>query len=220
MIDGVAELHEVVLAALDLFAGTPPPAFRMPPARRRVVVASGNALATGRILFADEPAVIVSESRYRDLLDREADFDAAVVISASGAKHAPTIARDLRARGLDPVLITCEPGSPAAALLPAGRVIATPSAPEPVTYNTSTYLGMILARTGEDPALIRRHILERVAPALPDFADFGAFYLMVPPEFEAMAPMFVTKFDELFGGRVAGRCYTTEQTMHGKTVVP
>jgi hypothetical protein len=32
--------------------------------------------------------------------------------------------------------------------------------------------------------------------------------------------MFMTKFDELFGGRVNGRCYTSEQTLHAKTVVP
>ena len=32
--------------------------------------------------------------------------------------------------------------------------------------------------------------------------------------------MFITKFDELFGGRINGRCYTPEQTLHAKTVVP
>jgi hypothetical protein len=214
------ELHDVVLDALDFFAATPMPPFRLPPARRRLVVASGNALPTGRILFADEPAVFASEGQYAATLARERDIDAAVVISASGTKHAPRIIQDLAARGVPPSLVTCEPASPAAAQLPAERVVATRSRPEPITYNTSTYMGMILAKTREDPQRIRRHIVERVQPLLPDLAAYGAFYLMVPPTFEAMAPMFVTKFDELFGGRIAGRCYTTEQTMHAKTVVP
>ncbi len=213
-------LDEVVLDALAHFAATPVPAFRLPPARRRLVVASGNALPTGRILFADEPAVFASEGQYADALARDPGIDAAVVISASGTKHAPALVRELETRGLRPSLVTCEPASPAAALLPPERVMATTSRPEPITYNTSTYMGMMLAKTGEDPGRIRRHILERVQPMLPDFAAFQAFYVMVPPAFEVMTPMFVTKFDELFGGRLAGRCYTTEQTLHAKTVVP
>src|ERR1035441_4045818 len=40
------------------------------------------------------------------------------------------------------------------------------------------------------------------------------------PVFEAVHGAPATKFDELFGGRLTGRCYTTEQTLHAKTVVP
>jgi len=216
----IAGLDEVVLDALEHFIATPVPAFRLPAARRRLVVASGNALPTGRILFADEPAAFASEGQYGAVLARESDIDAAAVISASGTKHAPALIRDLEARGLRPALVTCEPASPAAALLPPERVVATTSRPEPITYNTSTYMGMMLAKTGEDPRRIRQHIVEHVQALLPDFTKSQAFYVMVPPAFEAMTPMFVTKFDELFGGRVAGRCYTTEQTLHAKTVVP
>jgi hypothetical protein len=81
-------------------------------------------------------------------------------------------------------------------------------------------MGMMLTRTGEDPAAIERHITGVVADLVADLGESGAYYLMVRPEFECEREMFVTKFDELFGGRVAGRCYTPEQTLHAKTVVP
>ncbi len=216
----IADLHEVVLHALDLHSSYEIPELRLPPARRRLVVASGNALPTGRILFAEEPALFASESQYEARLAGAPDIDHAVVISASGTKHAPIVLADLIQRGLEPHLITAEPKSPAARLLPAERVVATRSLPEPLTYNTSTYLGMILAKTREDPARIKRFILDEIDPALPDFQPYRAFYLMLRPRFEVEQPMFVTKFDELFGGRLTGRCYTSEQTLHAKTVVP
>lgn len=184
------------------------------------MVASGNALPTGRILFAEERAVFAGEGQHFAILEREPDIDSALVVPASGHKHAPLIVHVLLERDLAPYLVTCDAGAPAARLLPAERVIETRSNPEPITYNTSTYMGMILARTREDPARIRRHLGEVVRPLLPDFNRYEAFYLMVLPEFEAEVPIFVTKFDELFGGRVNGRCYTTEQTLHAKTVVP
>jgi hypothetical protein len=214
------DLHEVVLAALDLHASYDLPELRLPPARRRLVIASGNALPTGRILFGGERALFSDEGVYTAVLEREPEVDAAVVVSASGRKHAPLIVQDLLKRDLPAYLVTCDGGSPAARVLPPERVVETRSNPEPITYNTSSYMGMILARTREDPARIRRHLEEVVRPLLPDFNRYQAFYLLVLPEFEVEVPMFVTKFDELFGGRVNGRCYTTEQTLHAKTVVP
>jgi hypothetical protein len=216
----IPDLHQVVIEALDLHASYEIPRLQLGPARRRLVVASGNALPTGRIVFSDEDAVFCDEGQYEAALERAPGVDSAVVISASGQKHAPIILGELLKRGLSSHLITCDAGSPAAKLLPSGRVVATRSKPEPITYNTSTYMGMILAKTREDPAKIRRHLLENVLPLTSDLGRYQAFYLMVLPKFEAELPMFVTKFDELFGGRVIGRCYTAEQTLHAKTVVP
>jgi hypothetical protein len=184
------------------------------------VIASGNALPTGRILFSGERVVFSDEGQYGAVLKANPDVDASVVISASGSKHAPILIGDLIKRRLRPHLITCSPQSPAAMMLPAERVLATRSNPEPITYNTSTYLGMILSRTRENPLKIKRHLLKAVQPRLANLAKFKAFYLLLPSEFEAVAPMFVTKFDELFGGRVTGRCYTVDQTLHAKTVIP
>lgn len=218
--NSLPDLHEVVIQALDLHGSYPIPALGLGPARRRLVVASGNALPTGRILFAQEDALFCDEGQYQAAIERHPDVDSVVVISASGKKHAPILVGDLLAHGLPVHLLTCNAESPAAALLPPNRVIATRSNLEPITYNTSTYLGMVLAGTREDPIAIKRHLLQKVAPLLSDLGRYEAYYLMTLPAFELELPMFVTKFDELFGGRMAGRCYTTEQTLHAKTVVP
>ncbi len=213
-------LHDVVLDALSLHASYDLPELDFGPARRRLVVASGNALPTARIVFPEPEVRFLNESSYETVLAGDAGFDASAVVSASGTKHAPAIVRRLLEHGLDPYLLTCAADSPAAELLAPERVIVTRSEPEPVTYNTSTYLGMILTKTREDPAPIRRYLVEEIAPILPDFREYAAFYLMLPSAFEVQCEMFVTKFDELFGGRVNGRCYTKEQTLHAKTVVP
>ena len=220
MTSDIPTLDEVVLRALELHGSYELPRLDLGTARKRLVIASGNALPTGRILFWGEKALFCDEGQYRAVLDAEKDVDSVVVISASGTKHAPLIVRDVLARGLTPYLITCVPDSPAAQALPKDHVVATRSVPEPITYNTSTYMGMILASTREDPKAIRQHLLDVVSPLLADFRPYGAFYLIVPSRFEVEIPMFITKFDELFGGRVAGRCYTLSQTLHAKTVVP
>jgi len=216
----IPDLNDVVIRALDLHAGAPIPRMKLAPARRRLIVASGNALPTARVLFADEPAVFADEGRYAGVLASDSGIDSGIVISASGEKHAPGIVERLLDRGLSTYLVTCKPESTAARRLPSERVIATPSVPEPLTYNTSTYIGMMLVKTREDTRSIKRFLKKKVQPRIPDFKKFGAFYLMVPPRFDGVREMFVTKFDELFGGRLTGRCYTTEQTMHAKTVVP
>ena len=212
-------LNDVVLDALDLHASYELPELDFPGQGKRLVVGSGNALPTAKIVFKDDLAVFVNETQVSDALDKHADISCATVISASGSKHAPIIVRDLLSRGVSTSLITCRDRSEASDLLPEESVFVTRSNAEPITYNTSTYLGMILAKTREDPRQIKDHLLSRVLPEIPDFREYEAFYLIVPSKFEVEREMFVTKFDELFGGRVAGRCYTHEQTMHAKTVV-
>ncbi len=213
-------LSQVVLDALSLHASCTLPSIALPPARQRLVVASGNALPTARILFPEDNVTFCSESGYHSVLDADSSLDASVVVSASGSKSAPQIIDVLSERGLDPWLVTCDASSPAATRLEAARVITTRSQPEPITYNTSSYMGMILSKTREDAAAIRSHIVGEVAPLVPSFASYEAFFLVLRPEFDVQREMFVTKFDELFGGRVNGRCYTDEQTLHAKTVVP
>jgi hypothetical protein len=82
-------------------------------------------------------------------------------------------------------------------------------------------MGMILAKTREDPAQTLRFIGSEVAPLTrKDVTAFDAFYLIVPSRFDGIREMFLTKFDELFGPMVCGRVFTMEQTKHAKTVVP
>ena len=213
-------LNEVVLDALELHGSYRLPKLNFGRSRLRLVVASGNALPTGGVVFQGEPSVFADEGQYESALRANPDVHSAVVISASGEKHAPVIVKHLLKRRLPTCLLTCSAASSAAKLLRASRVFVTRKQDEPITYNTSTYLGMMLARTRENPARIKQHLLRRVKPLIPDFRKFAAFYLMVPAQFDLVRPMFVTKFDELFGPRLVGRCYTPEQTLHAKTVVP
>jgi hypothetical protein len=215
-------LREVVLDALQLHADQPPRRLEFAPARRLLVVASGNALPTGKVIFQNEPCVFANEGDYLHVLRRTPDIDAAVVISASGEKDAPKIVTALKPR-LPTCLLTCNGDSSAAQAAersPAGQVFVTRKNKEPITYNTSTYMGMMLAKTGEGARAIREHLLSEVEGNLPEFRQYQAFFLLVRPEFDVIREMFLTKFDELFGPRLLGRCYTWEQTAHAKTVVP
>ena len=81
------DLHEVVLDALELHGASPPSPVHLPPARRRLVVGSGNALPTARVVFSDEPVVFSDEGQYGRVLEVEKGVDSAVVVSASGTKH-------------------------------------------------------------------------------------------------------------------------------------
>ncbi len=102
-----------------------------------------------------------------------------------------------------------------------------PSLPEPYTYNTSTYMGMMMASIVDDPhaeaARIRKYIKEVIDPTLTKCGkkpgDFESYYLLVPEQFELIRIMFATKFVELFGRRVARDVFTWEQSKHATTVV-
>lgn len=217
------DLHEVVLESLDLHSSYELPTLDFPGSTNRLVVASGNALPTGRIVFDDERAVFADESRYQNIVHKHSKIESATVISASGHKHAPTIIRYLLDSGIETSLLTCNRHSPAGRLLPPSHVFETRSYSEPITYNTSSYLGMILSKTRENPKKIKEFLLSELLPAIQSFGkltSYAAFYIIIPPEFDCEREMFLTKFDELFGGRLNGRCYTTEQTLHAKTLVP
>jgi len=220
-------LHKVVLDALEFHVEHKDdlrlPDFGAP--GRIFVFGSGNAFAAGRIIFRDRDAVFADEGQYIHALqvDRDPPIECGVVLSASGGKDAPGMVKALLAAGLDTYLLTCNKGAPAAEPLDEGHVVFTPAEPEPITYNTSTYVGMILAHTGEDAGAIREHIESRVKPFIDEHLDLlrgaGAFYLLVHPDFDAVREMLLTKFDELFGPMINGRCYTPEQTAHAKTLV-
>ncbi len=215
-------LDECVINALNLYIAKGVPEWALKKFNRPLVVGSGNAQITGKILFEDCDAVVADESTYQRRLEQIPSIDGAVIISASGGKHAPILAEDLKQRGIEPYLLTCKGDSPAAKVVGADRTIVFPSNEEPITYNTSTYLGMLLSKTGEDPNKILWHISSAVKPGIDgiDFTQYDAFFLLVQPEFDAIREMFLTKFDELFQPVVSGRCFTVDQTIHAKTVIP
>lgn len=214
----IETLDKVVLGTLELHGSYNLPVFDFGKCSRRLVVASGNALPTGKILFEDEDAVFADEGQYKAII-KKAPIDGAVVISASGEKHAPLIISDLIDNQLAPFLITCNSKSTAAKMLTKDRVLVTKQNIEPITYNTSTYIGMIFSKTKENPIKIRQFIKEEIEPRMTNMTKYGSFYIIVEKKFDIVREMFLTKFDELFGPMINGRCYTVEQTLHAKTVV-
>ena len=222
-IDSLPDLDAVVMGALELFAETELPQIDTNRFQRPLVVGSGNAETTGRILFTEQDAVFASESTYQSKLDSIKAIDGVVIISASGSKHATSIATAARAAELPVLLITNTANSPAEAELDPdnSKVAVFPKNREPYTYNTSTYLGMILAKTGEDPETIINFIQSKLSEINYDqFSEHNKYVLITPPRFAEIVPMLDVKFTELFGRRVARDIKTSEYMMHATTVVP
>lgn len=217
--DSLPDLDTVVLGALELFAQEKVPPLKTDMYERPMVVGSGNAEATGRIIFEDKAAVFASESSYEEKLKEIESIDGVVLVSASGAKHAPIIAKRSKKAGKPVTLITNTPDAPASEY--AGETFVYPKNREPYTYNTSTYMGMIFGHTQENPENIHQFITETVsAVQFPDLSQYDKFYLIVPPEFSGIIRMLQVKFIELFGRRIARDVETAEYVKHATTVVP
>ncbi len=222
-------LDQCVLNALDLFLDrkTEFPKPRLRQFKRPLVVGSGNAIATGRIIFDTYDAVFADESGYQDKLKAIKSIDGVVLLSASGGKHAPLIAKDAQATGRKVILFTCNPNSSAGGVIGRRNVYVFPSRPEPYTYNTSTYMGMLMACMIDNPRAEARRILDHIRkvvnPTLRKWGrrlgDFNAFYLLVPEQFDLIRVMLATKFVELFARRIARDVFTWEQAKHATTVV-
>ena len=221
--NSLPSLDTVVLGALEMLAAETVPALDVTSFKRPLVVGSGNAEATGRILFAETDAIFASESSVDDKLGHIQDIDEVIVVSASGGKHAPILARKARDAGKHVTLITNTPNSPAQKELDDTELTALiyPKNREPYTYNTSTYMSMMLGLTREDPLAIKRFIEEQIDTlSMPDFAQFDKYYLIVPPEFAGIIRMLQVKFIELFGRNIARDVETSEYVRHATTVAP
>ncbi len=223
-IDSLPDLDTVVMGALELFSNVDVPKLDLRAYKHPLIVGSGNAEATGRILFHDADAIFASESSYEGELESIDAIDGVVLISASGGKHAPIIAKCSRDHGRHVSLITNTPDSPADHELdhehPYDEFVF-PKNREPYTYNTSTYLGMILGKTGESAADIMKFIDENVATIdWPDFASFDKYYIIIPSQFSEFKRMIEVKFIELFGRNIARDVETAEYVRHATTVAP
>lgn len=216
------DLDAAVLGALEFFEKTPLPEMPFSNLPKPLVVGSGNAAVVGRLLFDEAEARFADESTYeRVLAIHRNNIESAVVISASGGKDAVRIAETFKKEKMLAWLITTNADASAREYLEPERVLVFPKNREPYTYNTSTYMGMILSKTHEDPAAISAFITGTVAHIIPEtLAKYDAFYFILPQRFIGMKDMLLTKFDELFGARVTARANTLDQTKHSKTVVP
>lgn len=222
-INSLPDLDTAVLGSLELFSQSQLPEIDLKQYQRPLVVGSGNAEATGRIIYGDSDAVFASESNFEEKLKAIPAIDGVVLISASGGKHAPIIAKAAKQAGKPVTLLTNNPDSPAVAELErsSDAIHVFPKNREPYTYNTSTYMGMILAATKENPAEILSFINQKVSSLeMPDFGSYMGFYLIVPPEFSGIIRMLQVKFIELFGRKIARDVETSEYVRHATTVVP
>ncbi|MBI4426346.1 MAG: hypothetical protein HY567_02110 [Candidatus Kerfeldbacteria bacterium] len=224
-LENLPDLDVAVLGALELFQKEPLPKIELKDVYDRpLVVGSGNAEATGRIMFKDFDAVFASESTYEEKLKNINSIDGMVVVSASGGKHAPLIARTAKQYGKHVTLITNTADSLASKELDQAHSYdeyVFPKNREPYTYNTSTYMGMILGYTKENPADMYRFIEENVHTfSRPYFSRYDKYFLIVPPQFSEIVRMLQVKFIELFGRKIARDVETSEYMKHAVTVVP
>ncbi len=213
------DLDEAVINALNLFIKKGVPNLDLGNYKRPLVVGSGNAAIAGKIIFEDKDAVFSDVSNYKkDLKSKK--VDGAFLISASGEKSAPGIAKFLKQKNIDMVLLTNNPESEAGQYVDKKKLFVFPKNPEPYTYNTSTYMGLILAKTKENPKKILEFINNKVKCNVPDLRYYDSYYFVIPDELDSIRDMFLTKFDELFGSKISARVFTLEETKHAKTVIP
>jgi len=221
-INSLPDLDIVVMGALELFKEQPLPKIDVSIYKHPLIVGSGNAEATGRIMFENDDAVFASESSFEEKLTNIPSIDGVVLISASGGKHAPKIVKKARELNRHVTLITNTKGSVAESELDHEHdydEFVFPKNREPYTYNTSTYMGMILGATGEDPASIEQFIKQTIDTLeLPDFSKYDKYYLIVPARFSGIIRMLQVKFIELFGRNIARDVETDEYVAHATTV--
>ncbi|MBD3252986.1 hypothetical protein GF386_04595 [Candidatus Pacearchaeota archaeon] len=197
-------LDDAVIKALKLYSDRGLPSLDLGNYRKPLGVGSGNAAQTVKIILRGKDFVPATESTYEQKLDLIDGVDGVILVSASGEKSAPGIARGVRSRGLEIRLLTCNPDAPAMDIVGSENTFVFPKRPEPYAYNTSTYLGMILGKTGEDPERILDYI-KRVDPLLEEI-DFRidehpAYVFLIPGKFSILEEILRTKFIELFSDR-------------------
>lgn len=212
-------LNTTVLAALELFSKEGLPKIKFPNFKKPIIVGSGNAKVTSQILFANTDCIFADENNYIEASNRKG-VDGAIIFSASGAKHAPIIAKYFLSKKIDAYLVTCTINSPAQKILGKNKTIITSKNREPYTYNTSTYMGWILAKTREDPKEILDFINKKVAKQIPNnLKNYKGYLLITPNQFSEVNNLFETKFIELFGRKIARDVKTYEELKHAITVV-
>lgn len=218
-LEAIPSLDVAVLGALQLITESELPLVPINRYQTPLVVGSGNAYATGRILFRSVPnAQFANESTATRYLNKNSSFDGLVVVSASGGKHAIELAQRGAACGMEVLLITNTTDAPASAY--ADETLVFPKNREPYTYNTSTYLSMIKGTESVDPAALHAHCVDVVSKQIPSgLSQHSAFTVIIPAEYAEVVSMVRTKFDELFGPMLVGRVFTEEEIKHAKTVV-
>ena len=217
--NSLPDLDIVTLGALELFQENQPESMDFSKHSKPLVIGSGNAISTAKVLFENTTAIFANESDYKDKLNL--DIDSVYIFSASGGKHAPILAKAAKEKNLETYLITCTENSQAEEIVGTEKTTITKKNREPYTYNTSTYLGWILAKTKEDPKEIQDFIEQKIKPQIPhNFIHYTGYLIVTPDKFLNLNPLFEVKFIELFGRKLARDVKSKEELKHAITVVP
>lgn len=218
--DNLIPLDECVLAALELFQTVEIKKGDFSHMKKPLIAWSGNAIITAQIIFSDLEAIYCDETNFDESLMK--DIDWLIIVSASWEKHAPIFAEKAKNKNIPITLITCAENSSAQQVVWSQNTIITPKNREPYTYNTSTYMGWVLANTWETPESIQSYIKDIIDPILDkiDFSIFNSYLLVTPNKFAGVNQLFRVKFIELFGRKIARDVFSYEHMKHAITVVP
>ncbi len=215
-------LDQGVINALDFFAKNKPTKLNLKKFDFPLVTGSGNAYNTGRIIFSGQPAVFANESSFRNIIKSHSTLikrgviRQAVIISSSGEKDAVWQINLAKKSKLRTILLTCDPNSRGAEA--ADNTFIYHKIPEPYTYNISTYLGMILSSSQEDPKKIKAFI--KALKLFKGFGKYSAYSFILPDEYVDIVPMLDIKKNELFGSKLEVRAFTQGNARHAKFVIP
>lgn len=217
----IPNLDKIVIDTLDFFAKNPPPSLDVNSYNLPFVVGSGNAYNTGLILFSEKAAIFADESNFKKIISayeqaiQNKMITQAVVISASGGKDSVWELELAKQYGLETTLLTTKGESDAAKI--ADKLFVFKSIAEPYTYNTSTYMGMIISSTGEDPSEIKDYVSSLILPQ--NFSEYDAYSFVLPDKFMPICPMLEIKKSELFGPKVSLRAFSQGHARHAKFVI-
>ncbi|MFA4942950.1 MAG: hypothetical protein WC564_04915 [Patescibacteria group bacterium] len=213
-------LNQAVYNALRFFDEHRPPRSKFQKMEFPLVVGSGNAYNTGTILFADRPAIFADESNFKAIIKKynslikKKVIKEALIISASGEKDSVWELELAKKNKLKTTLLTCSPDSSASKI--ANQVLAYRKLSEPYTYNTSTYLGMILSATNESPKKILSFLKQIKLPR--NFKNYSNYSFILPDQFIEICDMLNIKGRELFGPYLQVRAYSEGHSRHAKFV--
>lgn len=217
----IMSLDENVLLALGFFAKNPPPSLNIDQYNLPFVVGSGNAYNTGLIIFSEKAALFADESNFKktisafEKLIKGGLVKDAVIISASGGKDSVWEIELAKQYSLSTTLLTTKAESPAAKI--ADKVYVYRSIDEPYTYNTSTYMGMILSSSRENPLGIKKYVQSLIFPK--NFENYKAYSFVVPDKYMQICPMLDIKKSELFGPHLSMRAFSQGHARHAKFVI-
>lgn len=219
--ENIINLDQNVLLALDFFVKNPPPSLNINNFDLPFVAGSGNAYNTGLIIFSEKAAIFADESNFKKLISaynkaiQNKLITSAVIISASGGKDSIWEIELAKKYSLHTTLLTTKAESNAAKI--ADKVYIFKSINEPYTYNVSTYMGMILSATKENPNDIKDYINSLRFPD--NFGSHKSYSFVVPDKYMHICPMLDIKKSELFGPNLSIRAFSQGHARHAKFVI-